>query len=90
MQINHITKQPYTKQNAILLTITLADRGLDTPEWLTFIQAREHGLKVKKGAKGVHLARVIDTDGTDSQGKPKKAIKSFCVFNLSDTESIKK
>lgn len=89
MQINHITKQPYTRQNAQILEQTKVSRGLYSCEWLTFLQAKEQGLKIKKGSKAVHLARVFDTDNTDTAGQLKKAIKHFCVFNLSDTEKTK-
>ena len=86
MQKNYITKLPYTKTNEVLLTIEQANRDLSSGEWLTFLQARENGLQIKKGSKAVHLARVFDTGEVNTAGKDKKAVRHFCVFNISDTQ----
>ncbi len=86
MQINYKTKEEYKNGNAQELANVQAMKGYKQGEWLTFLQAKELGLSIIKGSKGVHLVRVFDTDKSDSAGKPKTAIKGFTVFNIEQTE----
>jgi antirestriction protein ArdC len=57
-------------------------------EWMTFVQARQCGRKVKKGAKGIMLHRVLE--GTDEKNERKRGYKRFVVFNLDQLEELPK
>ena len=84
--INFKTKQEYTNTNAEIL----ADSGYGSLYWLTFKQALELGLVVKKGESGTELKRVVIKKVKNKEtGKieEKKLLKRFYVFNL---EQIKK
>lgn len=85
MQKNNVTGLEYTKSNQAQLLNIKAQAGYQSDEWLTFLQAKEKGLSIKKGSKGVRLMRVFATDEGEL-GKEKKAVKSFVVFNIEQTE----
>lgn len=84
MQINHKTKQKYEGSNADSLNHIQSSQGFTSNEWLTFLQAKELGFKIKKGSKGNKIVRVLEVQ--DEKGKEKKRIKSFTVFNLDQCE----
>ena len=52
---NAVTGKPYNGKNVEKLTTAAKDLGTTEPRWLTFVQAKEKGYKIKKGAKGVKL-----------------------------------
>jgi antirestriction protein ArdC len=81
MQKNHVTGVEYTNGNSAQLSDIQTKNGYKASEWLTFLQAKEKGLMIKKGSKGVRLVRVFDTDKGEL-GKEKKAVKAFTVFNI--------
>ena len=64
------------------------------PRWLTFIQAKELGYKVKKGEHGTQFEKwkfdEIENESTDCKKKTKtRALRRFyTVFHASQVESI--
>lgn len=86
MQTNFITNVRYSGSNQDSLLHAKMAKGYATNEWLTFVQARKAGRKVKKGEKGIRLVRIIEF-------KNKKGVKEtravgFTVFNISQTELV--
>lgn len=60
-QRNAFSDNPYSNLNQTLLFKRAVSENFDDPRWLTFKQAQEAGLKVKKGSKGSKIYRVVRT-----------------------------
>lgn len=90
MPKNKKTNIAYKGNNLDILEQVKTNKGYLSNEWVTFLQAKEMGLKIKKGEKGTMLVRVFDTDKTDTAGETKKAIKRFFVFNVEQCQLINK
>lgn len=89
--INAYTNKPYAGINQDELSNVADKKGYESNKWVTFVQARDMNLRIKKGEHGVLLKRVIDTERRvkTSGGyvtKPYTAIRYFRVFNLDQTE----
>lgn len=52
---NYITRKPYSGINALLINISLTNKGYKNNEWLTFKQIQSLGAKLNKGAKATHI-----------------------------------
>lgn len=93
LQKNYITKIAYEGQNQAYLMNYKEEAGFESNEWLTFLQAKEKGLKIKKGSKGISLVRFINyaelNEKTDKV-EDKVGRKYFRVFNLDQTGPFKK
>ncbi len=87
MQINHKTKSEYAGANADSLAHAQRANGYTSNEWLTFLQANELGLKVKKGSKSIRCIKVIECVDTKKNNE-RKAIRMFSVFNVEQCEKI--
>ena len=95
---NAITGNMYQGEvNIIALTDRAKALNTNDPRWLTFLQAQEHGYKVKKGAKGTLIyfaskAEVKATETSDGElelsNRPKRIFKRFIVFNACEVEGI--
>lgn len=87
-QINHVTKVAYKGGNQEALRVMKNKEGFTSNEWLTFLQAKDKGLKIKKGSKGIRLMTVtseeVAVEGTKNQIR--KMGIYFVVFNLDQTE----
>lgn len=82
--VNAKTKESYTGANAM----TLNDIE---EEVATFLQWKELGFKVKKGAKGIELHKIGEFSKENKKtGKSETAnyLKRFWVFKASDVEKI--
>lgn len=91
-QINHITKAIYQGNNQTELQTAKEYMGFISNEWLTFLQAKQFGLKVKKGSKGVSVFKGFnEVDVKDKDGKVKTESRPSGyarVFNLDQTEKF--
>ena len=66
------------------------DGGTD-PRWMTFHQAEEHGLRIKKGAKGTHVTLwkpITEADEQDNSKVVAVVQRFFTVFHASLVEGI--
>lgn len=82
--VNAKTKESYTGANAL----TLSDVS---EEVATFLQWKELGYKVKKGAKGIELHKVGEYSKINEKTKKVEGanyLKRFWVFKASDVEKI--
>lgn len=91
MQINFLTKLAYQGKNEVSLEQSQLKNGFKSNQWLTFLQAKQLGLKVKKGEhstasvfKGFQNFKEKQKDG---KTKEYTAPLGFArVFNLDQTE----
>jgi antirestriction protein ArdC len=81
---NYVTGLAYTGGNLI----TLMQSNYSDPNFLTYRQATEAGLQVRKGEKGITLKRIVTVKKKDKKGVVKmvRIPKFFTVFNLMQTE----
>ncbi len=86
LQKNYITKQTYQGHNQGELIQAKQDGGFKSDFWLTFVQARDNNLKVKKGAKGTQILAVFDDDSNKDRNK---SVRWFYVFNFDQVEERK-
>ena len=92
-QYNKKTGKAYEGRNQAALLNAKEKNGYQSNEWLTFLQARELGLKIKKGSKGVGIFKGYTTIETkDKEGKIKVGsvpLGFAKVFNMDCTEKSK-
>lgn len=95
-QVNHLSKKVYEGRNQGMLLAVKESKDFKSDEWLTFLQAKECGLKIIKGAKSVSIFKGFkefteekktgDKIKTVSVSRP---VGFANVFNLDQTEKIK-
>lgn len=93
--INYITGHEYSGINR-LMTFMLRDiAGYSDNRWITFKQAAEKGLKVKKGEKALPITHfsvreIEDESRRDEAGNPEKRMipyqKFYYIFNMDQIE----
>jgi len=92
IQINHITKLAYKGKNQVELQVVKEKNGYKSDEWLTFLQAKNSGLMIKKGSKGVSVFKGFGIkEEVTKDGKTKSTslpLGSAYVFNLDCTEKL--
>jgi len=90
MQINYVTKLQYQGKNQNELNQAKEKFGYNSNEWLTFLQAKNAGLKIKKGSKSIAVFKgfgEIDKKTKDDKLKIISVPLGFAhVFNLDQTE----
>ena len=76
--------------------LILLASGYESPIWMTFNQAREHGGCVKKGEKATPVilwktdaVNVEDPETGETKLRKRFFLRYFSVFNLSQTEGVK-
>lgn len=92
-QYNYITKSEYQGQNQVDLMSAKHKFDYKSDAWLTFLQARNSGLKIKKGSKSIAVFRGFqefsELDKVDNKIKTHTAPLGFAhVFNLDQTEVL--
>ena len=103
MQQNGHSHKPYRGANQIVLTANAFDRESKDPRWLTFKQAQEEGLSIRKGAKSeiisfytsLYQVDKRDKNGNlvfDANGKVEKEIvkgkPTLRYFNVFNGEDV--
>lgn len=79
LPINAITNQPYKGNNSDILQAAAQIYG--DARFLTFRQAKESGLMVRKGEKAFRIIRVIEQEGQTK-------VKRYYVFNIRQCERL--
>jgi len=91
-QYNKVSGKVYQGKNQAELLIAKEKNGYQSNEWLTFLQARELGLKIKKGSKGVGIFKGFGSfTEKDENGKIKSVSRPLGfarVFNLDVCEKV--
>ena len=89
-QYNAVSNKSYEGLNQEHLKEMKIKNSFESDKWVTFLQARNMGLKIKKGSHGVSIFRGFGTvELKDKEGKIKvsSAPLGFArVFNLDQTE----
>ena len=98
---NAVTGKFYQGNNVAILTEAAASKNTNDPRWLTFLQAKEHGWKVRKGEKGtailvakeIKTASDIEAEKLARPGeillkKPRTFCKRYVVFNATQIDGI--
>lgn len=92
---NVATGKPYQGNNiATLEAAAIKMRVINDPRWMTFLQAKELGYKVKKGEHGTRIEfwKFEDKEETENSGNgisKKSVLKRFyTVFHASQVEGI--
>lgn len=90
LQINKISKATYKGKNQAALLTAKEENDYKSDEWLTFLQAKDLKLKIKKGAKGVSIFKGFETvsiKNKDGKLENKSFPMGFSkVFNMDCTE----
>lgn len=93
MQYNKVSGKQYEGRNQAELLIVKEKEQFKSNEWITFLQARELGLRIKKGVHGVSVFKGYRTfEEKDKDGKLKTENRPSgwaTVFNLDQTEPFK-
>lgn len=84
LHTNAVTKKPYEGHNQQLLEKMRIERGYTSYEWMTFVQAKNKGLKVKRGAKSVKITgaftnRDEETEQTSLNFRPVYLFNKDCT-----------
>ena len=94
MQTNKLTGESYQGQNQVDLQVAKINNKYQSDEWLTFLQAKSLGLKIKKGSKGVSIFKGFgkaESVGKDGKLKVDSVpLGSARVFNLDCTQKYEK
>lgn len=89
---NFVTGLLYGGGNQVALETTRQAKGYKEEAWLTFVQAKGAGYKVKKGEHGVGIfCGFIEVDEKQSDGKIKMVSrpgKFARVFNIEQCEKV--
>ena len=93
--INAVTRKPYNGSNIEALTRAAHALGvLNGPRWMTFLQAKGLGLKVKKGEHGTRIefwkseTRAESGQGDEQTPKERLVRKIYMVFHSSQIEGV--
>jgi len=89
-QYNKISGLSYQGKNQTNLLTVKKEKNFSSNAWITFIQAREQGLKIKKGSKAVGIFKgfgKVERKTKDDKVRTKNVPMGFAyVFNLDQTE----
>lgn len=87
---NFATRRRYRGLNALVLGMA----EYQSPQFLTFLQAKELGGHVRKGEHGLPVLKVGDARKTDAEGRPNPTeprrtfFKVYTVFNVAQCDGI--
>ena len=91
-QYNYITGKDYYGRNQVELLNEKSKNDFNNDAWITFIQARNKGLKIKKGSHGVGIFKGFEKfEEKDAKGQLKVVSRPLGfakVFNLDQTEKL--
>ena len=88
---NAFSKSFYSGVNTLILWLRQFNTGFETSQWITFLQVKKLGGKVKKGEKATQIVfykKLVITDEESEEEKTIPLLKTHAVFNLSQTEGL--
>jgi len=80
------------EDNTLILWLRQSNTGFETSQWVTFLQVKKLGGKVKKGERATQIVfykKLVITDKESEEEKTIPLLKTHAVFNLSQTEGFK-
>lgn len=86
---NLVTGRHYNGVNTLVLWLEAYDKGYPSHGWLTFQQAMQAGVNVRKGEKGIQVvfAKTVERE-KDGELERFPAFKWYTVFNKAQVEGI--
>ena len=81
----------YSGINTLILWLRQSKTGFETSQWITFLQVKKLGGKVKKGEKATQIVfykNLLIKDEKTEEEKTIPLLKTHAVFNLSQTEGL--
>jgi len=90
--INAFSKSFYSGVNTLILWFRQSNTGFETSQWITFLQVKRLGGKVKKGERATQIVfykKLLIIDEKTEKEKTIPLLKTQAVFNLSQTEGLK-
>jgi antirestriction protein ArdC len=84
--INHITREPYSGKNQLILSAYAAVNGY-APEFVTFKQALSIGRCVRRGEHGCHIVKIVEGK-EDANGRRRKGPRGYTVFAIAQTDAL--
>lgn len=84
--------RPYRGANVFNLWMEAAEKGYNSPIWLTFNKAKELGGSVRKGEKGAQVFFWLfekKADPETGEMKDRVTYRVYTVFNLDQTDEVK-
>ena len=88
---NAFSKSFYSGVNTLILWLRQSTTGFETSQWMTFLQVKKLGGKVKKGEKATRIVfykKLTITDEESEEDKTIPLLKPHAVFNLSQTTGL--
>lgn len=86
---NVFTGKPYRGINVLMLSIAAQERHYSDHRWLTFKQAHELGVLIRKGEQGTSIFFYRRPERTESSApRSIPLLTSYIVFNVRQLESI--
>lgn len=87
VQVNGITMKPYAGENQMVLKLVAMKCQFVINEWVTFLQAKQLGRRVKKGARGTRITKMVEKE-IERDGMKRRELypRHYVVFNLEQTE----
>jgi antirestriction protein ArdC len=85
---------PYRGINVLWLWMAAEAGGHGSPYWMTYRQAQRLGGQVRKGERGTiaifyrAYVRDAEEDADEEQGRTRRVLKSFTVFNASQVDGL--
>jgi antirestriction protein ArdC len=100
-QYNYITNKDYQGRNQVDLMVAKEKNKFKSDAWLTFLQANDKNLKIKKGSKSVSVflgyEKFSELKTVKEGGEEKQKLSTVSrplgfarVFNLDQTEKLTK
>ena len=91
--INAFSKSFYSGINTLILWLRQSKTGFETSQWITFLQVKNLGGSVKKGEKATPIIfykkiKLVDKKDEEEKEKTIPMLKTYSVFNLSQTEGL--
>jgi antirestriction protein ArdC len=84
--INHITREPYSGKNQLILSAYAAANGY-APEFVTFRQALSIGRCVRRGEHGCPIIKIVEGK-EDANGRKRKGPRGYTVFAIAQTDAL--
>lgn len=92
-QYNEITNEYYQGLNQSRLQVSKKKNNFSSDAWLTFLQARDLKLKIKKDSKGISITKHFIEEEEIENGKTRTIsipTGHSTIFNLDQTEKFNK
>lgn len=89
LQYNATTKTPYEGRNQAVLLAAKEESKFNSDQWITFLQAKDNGLMIKRGSHGIGIVKFVEVEvERDGKLEVEHAPKYYKVFNLDQTEKL--